>query len=447
MIDIKLIRETPGIVKQSQKKRGLDEKEIDRLVDLDSDWRKTKQETDSLRQERNRITIEINEAKKQGKSIENLIHKAKQIPQELAKKDEILNRLEAERNEILENIPNIVDKSVPLGTEEKNKVIGKVGTPKKIPNAKGHEELLNALDQIDIERAGKVAGARFYYLKKELVKLNYAIINFALDTLMKKGFTLMQPPYMLRREALKGAITLSAFEEMIYKIQDEDLYLIGTAEHALNAYYMNEVLPADKLPIRFAGISPCFRKEAGSHGKDTKGIFRIHQFEKVEQFVFCKPEQAQKEFDLILENTKEIFRKLEIPFRIVLLASQDMGRSAAKTVDIEGWFPSQKVYRELGSCSNCTDYQARRSSIKYNDKGERKFVYTLNNTAIATERAIVAIVENQQQKDGSIKIPKALWQYTGFKEIKADKPVSKAKIKNSGKKATASRKSGKRNKR
>ena len=211
-----------------------------------------------------------------------------------------------------------------MGDESKNKVIEKVGKAKKIAYAKGHEELLLTLEQLDIERAGKVAGARFYYLKNDIVKLNYAIINFALDLFRKKGFILMQPPYMLRRDALKGALNLATFEEMIYKIQDEDLYLIGTAEHALNAYYMNEVLQADKLPVRFAGISPCFRKEAGSHGKDTKGIFRIHQFEKVEQFVFCKPEQAWKEFDEILKNTKEIFRKLEIPFQVVILSSRDM---------------------------------------------------------------------------------------------------------------------------
>ena len=423
MIDIKLIRENPKIVKESQKKRGLDEKEIDNLVEIDSKWRVIKQETDSTRAERNKITLEINEAKKQGKDVNELIKKARELPGLLAKNEAGLQKLEQERISILENIPNIVDKSVPVGDESKNKVIEKVGKAKKIAYAKGHEELLLTLEQLDIERAGKVAGARFYYLKNDIVKLNYAIINFALDLFRKKGFILMQPPYMLRRDALKGALNLATFEEMIYKIQDEDLYLIGTAEHALNAYYMNEVLQADKLPVRFAGISPCFRKEAGSHGKDTKGIFRIHQFEKVEQFVFCKPEQAWKEFDEILKNTKEIFRKLEIPFQVVILSSRDMGRTATKTVDIEGWFPSKKAYRELGSCSNCTDYQARRSNIKYDEKGERKFVYTLNNTAIATERAIVALVENHQQKDGSIKIPSALWQYTGFKEIK---PKNKA---------------------
>ncbi len=418
MLDIKFIRENPRIVKESQRKRGEDEKIVDRLIEIDSKWREVKQETDNIRAERNRITIAITEAKKHGKNTAELIKKARELPILLEKKEAELRRLGEERILLLENIPNIVDKSVPIGDEAKKRIIERIGKPKKA-SVKGHEELLLALDNLDIERAGKVAGARFYYLKNELVKLNYAIISFALDMFRKNGFTLMQPPYMLRKEALKGAINLATFQDMIYKIQDEDLYLIGTAEHALNAYYMNEILKAEMLPIRFAGISPCFRKEAGSHGKDTKGIFRIHQFEKVEQFVFCKPEHAWKEFDLILKNTKEIFRKLEIPFRVAVLASQDMSRTAVKTIDIEGWFPSQQAYRELGSCSNCTDYQARRSNIKYDEKGERKFVCTLNNTAIATERAIVALVENNQQKDGSIKIPKALWKYTGFKKIEA----------------------------
>ena len=255
----------------------------------------------------------------------------------------------------------------------------------------------------------------------ELVKLNHALIDFALDFLAKKKFTLMQPPYMLKKKVLDSALTLDAFEDAIYKIEGEDLYLIGTAEHALNAYHSNEVLKLDDLPIRFVGVSPCFRKEAGAHGKDTKGIFRVHQFEKIEQFVFCKPEDAWDEFDLILENSVEMFKELEIPFQVVVLSSEDTGRVPTKTIDLEGWFPSQGCYRELGSCSNCLDYQARRSNTRFQDKDGLKFVYTLNNTAIATERMMTCIVENNLQKNGSIKIPKVLWKYCGFKEIKAGK--------------------------
>jgi len=430
MLDIKFIREHEKEVKESLKKRGLDAKDVTMLLELDKKWRDLKQETEILRAERNKISERINEAKKRGENVNSIIKYAREIPQKIEKKEIELKEIEEKRESILEKLPNLVDKSVPVGPADKNKVIKVIGKPKKFGfKAKGHEELLLALDCLDIERASKVAGARFYYLKRELVKLNQALINYALDFLAKKGFILMQPPYMLRKDALKGAINFAAFEEMIYKIEGEDLYLIGTAEHALNAYYMNEVLKASELPIRFAGISPCFRKEAGAHGKDTKGIFRIHQFEKVEQFIFCKPEDSWKEFDLILNNSIELYKGLGIPFRVVLLASEDLGRVASKTIDLEGWFPGQGAYRELGSCSNCLDYQARRSNLKYEDKGSKNYVYTLNNTAIATERMLTCIVENYQQRDGSIKVPTVLQKYCGFKVIKPAKVMLK-KIKN-----------------
>ena len=418
MIDIKLIRENPELVKESQKKRGLSVDDVDKILGADKKWREIKADVDALRNKRNRISEEINQAKKSKKPVDKLIKEAKEIPKLLEEKERAMEEQKQIRDSILKDLPNIVDKSVPVGDASKNKVIKTYGKPLKPKFAKDHAELLESLDLIDTKKASDVAGSRFYYLKRQLVKLNYAIINFALDFLQKKGFVLVQPPFMLRKEALAGAIPLSAFEEMIYKIEGEDLYLIGTAEHALNAYYMNEVIPNNKLPVRFAGVSTCFRKEAGSHGKDTKGIFRIHQFEKVEQFIFCKPEDSWKEFDLILKNSEEMLKLLKIPFRFVVLSSQEVGRVPAKTMDFEGWFPSQNAYRELGSCSNCLDYQARRSNIRYQDKDELKFVHTLNNTAIATERMIVCIVENYQQKDGSIEIPKALWKYTGFKEIK-----------------------------
>ncbi|MGB9707968.1 MAG: serine--tRNA ligase [Candidatus Pacearchaeota archaeon] len=419
MLDIKLIRDKPKEVEESLKRRGLDIKDIDVLLELDKKWRDLKQETEVLRAERNKISERINEAKKQDKKIDDIIKRAREIPKKIEEREKELLQVEKKREELLEKLPNIVDKSVPVGSADKNKILKVIGEPRKFDfKIKGHEELLVSLNCLDIERAAKVAGARFYYLKRELVKLNQALINYALDFLAKKGFTLVQPPYMLRKEALKGALNFAAFEEMIYKIEGEDLYLIGTAEHALNAYHMNETLQATELPIRFAGISPCFRKEAGAHGKDTKGIFRIHQFEKVEQFVFCKPEQAWKEFDLMLNNSIAIYKGLGIPFRVVVLASEDLGRVATKTIDLEGWFPSQGAYRELGSCSNCLDYQARRGNIKFEEKGERKYVYTLNNTAVATERMLACIVENYQQKDGSIKVPACLQKYCGFKIIK-----------------------------
>lgn len=425
MIDIKLIRENPELVKESQKKRGMNEKEVDELVALDKAWRKLKEEVDELRGRKNKISEEINKAKKGKKPVDKLVKEAKEIPEKLEKKEKELAGLQEKRDAIWKEIPNIVDKSVPVGDTSKNKVIKEFGKiPKFSFKPKDHADILEPLGLLDTKKASEVAGSRFYYLKGDLVKLNFAIINYALDYLRNKGFTLVQPPYMLRRDVLAGAIPLAAFEEMIYKIEGEDLYLIGTAEHALNAYHSNELIDVEK-PIRYAGISPCFRKEAGSHGKDTKGIFRIHQFEKVEQFIFCKPEDSWKEFDLILENTLELFKGLEIPFRAILLSSGDMGRVPVKTIDVEGWFPSQNAYRELGSCSNCTDYQARRSNIKYSAGKETKFVHTLNNTAIATERMMVCLTDNYQQADGSIKIPRVLWKYTGFKEIKAKKQEKK----------------------
>ncbi len=425
MLDIILLREQPDLVKKHLELRGQLAKrdQVDFFTKLDAEWRELKQATDTLRAERNKLSEQINTAKKQGQNIDPLIKRVKQIPLTIQQNEEKLQHLDAQRTSILESIPNLVDKSVPHGDATKNKILKTYGKPRKISfPVKGHEELLTNLGLLDLERAAKTAGARFYYLKKELVQLNYALITYALEFLKKKGFTLMQPPYMLHKNALNSAIPLAAFEEMIYKIENEDLYLIGTAEHALNAYYANETLKGQELPIRFAGISTCFRKEAGSHGKDTKGLFRLHQFEKVEQFIFSTPEKSWNEFDFLLKNTTELLTKLGIPVRTVLLASQDMGIVPTKTIDIEGWFPSTKTYRELGSCSHCLDYQARRANIKYDDKGKREYVHTLNNTAIATERAMVCIVENYQEKDGSIKIPKALHKYMGgIKKIQPQK--------------------------
>lgn len=416
MLDINLIREGPQEIKNSLKKRLMSEKIVDDFLEIDKEWRQIKKEADELRARRNSISEQINLAKKTRKNIENLIKEAKELPKKLLEKEKILDKVAIKRLNLWKNIPNVADKSVPAGDESKSKTIKKYRkTKKKIKE--GHAELMEELGLIDTKKASEVSGSRFYYLKGELVKLNLAIISFALDFLKKKKFQLIQPPYMLKKEALEGSITLDTFEDAIYKVEGEDLYLIGTAEHALNAYKFNETLEKKDLPLRLAAVSPCFRKEAGAHGKDTKGIFRVHQFEKVEQFVFCKPENSWKEFELILKNSIELYKKLNIPFRVVVLAAKEMSRTAAKTVDLEGYFPSQGKYRELGSCSNCLDYQARRSNIRFQEGKEMKFVHTLNNTAIATERMITCIVENNIQKDRSIKIPSCLWKYTGFKVI------------------------------
>ncbi len=428
MLDIKLFRDNPDIIKDNQKKRNFPVEDIDKIIDLDKRWRLLKEEVDKLRQRRNNISQEINNLKKQNKDISGLLKEVKELPRILEEKEKLMDSLNKERDNILKEIPNLIDKSVPIGDSSKNKIIETYGKiPKLKFTPKDHAEILESLDLLDTQTASNVAGSRFYYLKGDLVRLNYAMICLALDFLKKKGFTLMQPPFMLRKSVLEGAIPLGAFEEMIYKIEGEDLYLIGTAEHAINGYYYNKEIKQAELPLRFAGISTCFRKELGAHGKDTKGIFRVHQFEKVEQFVFCKPEDAWKEFELILDNSRQLLKALEIPFRFIVLSSQDMGRVPTKTIDFECFFPSQNAYRELGSCSNCTDYQARRSNIKYQDGNEMRFVHTLNNTAISTARMMDCFVDNHQQADGSIKIPKALWKYTGFKEIKSTKNKTKKK--------------------
>lgn len=421
MLDIKFIRENPQVIKENLKKRGLDSEKVDILLNFDKEWRSLKQHSDSLRAERNKISKEINEAKKKKQDVKPLLAKAKEIPKKIEENEKKLLEIEEKRKEVLLNLPNLLEDDVPIGKDEtENKQIKKVGKPKKFDfEPKHHQDILISLGCLDTEQAAKVAEARFYYLKGQIVKLNQALQAFALDLLIKKGFIPIQPPYMLNLNSMSGAVHISAFKDAIYKIQDEDLYLISTAEHPLVAYMRDKILDGKDLPVRFVGISPCFRKEAGTHGKDTKGIFRVHQFEKIEQVVICKKEQAKKEFDLLLKNSEDIFKTLKIPYRLVILCSGDTGKKDAKTIDLEGWFPTQRRYRELGSCSTLKDFQGRRSNIKYMEKGETIVADTLNNTAIATERAIACLVENFQQKDGSIKIPKALWKYTGFKEIKA----------------------------
>ncbi|MRN60745.1 MAG: serine--tRNA ligase, partial [Nitrosopumilales archaeon] len=319
-------------------------------------------------------------------------------------------------------LPNIIDKSVPIGSDEKDNVILKYHGA--IPNfdffLKDHVDIANSLGLLDIERAAKIAGARFYFLKNELVKLNLALINFALDFLAEKGYTLVQPPFMIRKEAMEGAVILADFEDMIYKIEKDDLYMIGTSEHSMASMHMNEILDGKDLPLRYASTSPCFRKEAGAHGKDTKGIFRVHQFEKVEQFVYSRPEESELQHERMLAITEEFYEKLGIPYRTVLLCSADLGKTSSRTFDIEAWMPSQNAYREIVSCSNCTDFQARRLVTRFRDKinEQTRFVHTLNSTLVATERTMACIMENYQTSNGTVEVPDVLHQYMrGIKEI------------------------------
>lgn len=421
MLDIKLIREKPDIVKDNLRKRGdLDKLPlVDELIYLDQKRRELISEINSLRHLRNKLSLEINRMKKEGRDVRAKIEQAKKIPDKIKEKKGELEKIEKEIRGILYRLPNILHESVPIGKDESDNVV--IKTWGKLPKfdfePKDHIDLGLNLDLIEIERAAKSSGSRFYYLKKDLVKLNYALIQFALEMMEKKGFILFQPPYMVRRKVIESATDLGDFEDVIYKIEGEDLYLIPTSEHALLALHMDEILEENELPLRYCGVSPCFRKEAGTHGRDTKGIFRVHQFEKVEQFIFCKPEDSWSEHEFLLKNAEEIFQRLEIPYRVVNVCTGDIGTVAAKKYDIEAWLPGQGKYREVVSCSNCTDYQARRANIRYRGKPNEptKFVHTLNSTLIATERALIAIMENYQQKDGSIKIPRVLVKYMNGK--------------------------------
>jgi len=420
MLDIKLIRENPEFVKNNLMKRGNPEnsKMLDELVEIDREWRQSLTKLNDLRHERKLITTEVATLKKTGKDASSKVEKAKTIDSEITSIEKEVNQAEEKTHDYLMRLPNLLHETVPVGKDENDNVQMRIwGTIPKFDFAvKNHIDLGLNLDVIDVERAGKVAGSRFFYLKGEGVLLDMALMSFALEEMTKKGYLPVEPPYLMRREPYEGVTALSDFGDVLYKIENEDLYLIATSEHPMAAMFMNEVLKEEDLPLKLAGISACFRKEAGAHGKDTRGIFRTHQFNKIEQFVFCKPEESWKLHEELVRNAEELIQKLGVPYRVVNVCTGDIGTVAAKKYDIEAWMPAQNAHREIVSCSNCTDYQARRLNIRYREKEgapPRGFVHTLNSTAIATGRTIVALLENFQQEDGAIVVPKVLRKYMG----------------------------------
>ena len=414
-----MIRENPENIRKMLKDRDV-QFDLDLLLDLDKKRREMIISTDELRKKKNEMSVKISEAKKTGSEVTPIIQEMQLVSQELTKLEEVQHETELEYSKLALTIPNVLHESVPCGDDSVNKEIREWGTiPQFDFEVKDHIDISENLNLLELERAAKTAGARFYYLKDDLVKLNQSLIQFGLDFLSEKGYTLSQPPYMINRKAMEGAVILDDFEDVIYKIEDQDLYLIGTSEHAMVSMYADEILDGNSLPTRYAAISPCFRKEAGAHGKDQKGIFRVHQFEKIEQFVFAKPEDSWKEHENMIAITEEFFQKLEIPHKVVLLSSGDMGKISAKTYDLEVWMAGQNAYREVVSCSNCLDYQSRRLKIRFRDKTneDTKYIHTLNSTLIATERTMVAIMENFQTKDGHVNIPNVLQKYMGKKTI------------------------------
>lgn len=424
MLDIRLIREKPQLVKKNLRKRNEPEviRLLNELIEKDEKWRSGLQSLENMRRKRNDITRQIADLKRNKKSGANkLISEMKALPDKIRKKEDSVEKLQVSVRLLLLKIPNLLHDSVPQGKDDSdNEVVRKWGTrPKFAFQPKNHQDLAETMDLLDLDRAGKVAGAGFYYLKNGLALMDYAIQKFAIDSLMKKGYAFIQPPLMMRRKPYEGVTDLEDFESVMYKA-DDDLYMIATSEHPMAAMYMSETLDKSDLPIKICALSPCFRREIGSHGKYTKGLFRVHHFNKVEQFIFCHPDDSWKYHEELQKNCEELYQKLGLHYRVVNVCTGDIGSIAAKKYDTEVWMADGE-FREIGSNSNCTDYQARRLGIRFRKKEGAPpsgFVHTINNTALATSRTMVAILEQYQQKDGSVLIPKALQPYmNGLKKL------------------------------
>lgn len=416
MLDPKLLRDNPDKIRNMLEARAV-KFPLDELISLDKDRRELIVKTDEFRKKRNEVSLEIAKKKKTKEDASGLIDQMQTVSDNLKKLEDDQLKIEDKFTKLSLTLPNMLHESVPIGKDETaNKEIKKWGNiPTFDFEIKDHIDLTQSLDLVDLERAAKVSGARFYYLKNQLVRLNQALLQFALDFLAEKNYTPIQTPFLINRSAMEGAIIAQDFEEVIYKIEGEDLYLIGTSEHAVASMHSDEIIDGKKLPLRYAGVSTCFRKEAGAHGRDQKGIFRVHQFEKVEQFVFTRPEDSWHEHERMLTIAEEFYQKIEIPYRIMLLSSGDLGKVSAKTYDLEAWMAGQKSYREIVSCSNCLDFQARRLKIRFRDKTNEQpqYLHSLNSTLVATTRTMVAIIENFQTKDGHIAVPKVLQKYVG----------------------------------
>lgn len=423
MLDIKLIREDPDIVRQSLLKRGDETKlqMLEELIQKDIAWRKSQEKANSLKAERNTLSRKIAETKKSGGDASSLLTRSAEIPREMTALDQETLALRGEIDGMLMRLPNVLHESVPVGKDDTENVVTKTwGKPRDFNfELKSHGELAEALGLADFDRAARISGAGFNYLKGDLALLDMALVKYAIDFLVARKYTFIEPPFMMRRAPYEGVTDLGDFEQVMYKIEDEDLYLIATSEHPMAAMFMDEIIDEDSLPIKFVGYSPCFRREIGAHGVDTKGLFRMHQFNKVEQFIFCQPEDSWTHHEELQANTEALFQSLGLPYRVVNVCTGDIGNLAAKKYDIEVWFPRQGKYGEVTSCSNCTDYQARRLNIRCGKHGsDRKSVpHTLNNTAIATSRAMVAILENYQNADGTVTVPEVLRQYMGGKGV------------------------------
>ena len=428
MIDIKFLRENPEAVKENIRKKFQDEKLplVDEVIELDAESRKTQKEADDLRANRNKISKEIGALMAQGKKDEAMAKKEEVAAgaKRLAELEEKEEELQAKILKIMMTIPNIIDPSVPIGKNDTENVeVQRYGDP-VVPDFEipYHTDIMESFDGIDLDSARKVAGNGFYYLMGDIARLHSAVIAYARDFMMDRGFTYCIPPFMSRSNVVTGVMSFAEMDAMMYKIEGEDLYLIGTSEHSMIGKFIDTIIPEDQLPKTLTSYSPCFRKEKGAHGLEERGIYRIHQFEKQEMIVVCKPEESKMWFDKLWQNTVDLFRSMDIPVRTLECCSGDLADLKVKSVDVEAWSPRQKKYFEVGSCSNLGDAQARRLKIRVNGENGKYFAHTLNNTVVAPPRMLIAFLENNLQADGSVKIPEVLQPYMGgMKEIRKKK--------------------------
>ena len=416
MIDLRTLREEPDVVRASQRARGEDVGVVDRLLSLDAERRSAIAKADNLRAEQKQLGKRIGKAS--GEEREALLARGKELAAQVKEAEAEQNRASEEFEKLYNVVPNIVHPDVPEGGEDDYVVLKHVGTPREFDfTPKDHLELGEALGAIDTERGAKVSGARFYFLTGVGAQLQLALLNMAAAQAVEKGFRLMIPPVLVRPEIMAGTGFLGAHSSEVYRLADDDLYLVGTSEVSLAGYHADEILDLSNGPLRYAGWSSCFRREAGSYGKDTRGIIRVHQFDKVEMFIFCRPSEAEAEHEKLLAWEEEMLAKIEVPYRVIDTAAGDLGTSAARKYDCEAWIPTQQAYRELTSTSNCTTYQARKLSVRYRDEdGRPQHAATLNGT-LATTRWIVAILENHQQPDGSVRVPEAMQPFLGGRTV------------------------------
>ena len=418
MLEMKVFRESPQLIFEDLEKRNMPKEIAKAVIDLDNKWRKLIDKGNNLRAKRNSISKEISDAKKKGDDFSNILSKMSDLKKELLENEKETEETLKLRDSKRMIVPNILESEVPVGKDEEDNVEKKLyGKKIEKDNWFSHQDILEKINGADLKRASKISGRRFYFLTGDLARLELALINFAIETLCENGYSLTTPPFLMNREAYEGVVDLTDFEEVMYKIEDHDLYLIATSEHPITARFKNEIIELKDGPLKFAGISTNFRREVGAHGISDRGIWRVHQFSKVEQVIICKPEDSKEMHNEILENATLIFKKLEIPFRVIDICTGDIGTVAARKFDIEAWMPSSKKWKEVVSASNCKSYQSVRLNMRYRTQEGTDFPHTLNSTAVATTRALAAIIENNQTDNGDVIIPEVLRKWMGNQEI------------------------------